>query len=170
MSDDTFTNLVALAGGTSNLFYAVPTLLSQADSSAPITTHDNLGYVIGYNYLANAGVQTIPQRGQQIFWVSPKKITDLPSSELLADPNFWVKSSSSDPAFQPGFGTIAPHGANGACNCVSPCPSNSYTGSQPTSGQRGNRSRRGEHWLSGLLREMAEYQTNADLGGFFHAG
>ncbi len=107
LSDETFTNLVALAG-SSNIFYC-PNVASGGQNS-PITLHDNLGYVIGYNYLANV-VQTTLKGNDS--WVSPKKITDLPSSELLADPNFWVKNSSTDPAFQPGL-KIAPHGANGA--------------------------------------------------------
>jgi type II secretory pathway pseudopilin PulG len=106
LSDQTFTNLMALTV-TSNIFYC-PNVVGGGNGN--IALHDSLGYVIGYNYLANA-VQTT-QKGNDS-WVSPRKVTDLPSSELIADPNFWVKSTSTDPAFPPGL-KIAPHGATGA--------------------------------------------------------
>ena len=107
LSDQTFTNLVALAG-SSNIFYCPN--VAFGSGSGPVASHDSFGYVIGYNYLANA-VQTT-QKGND-YWVSPKKITDASSSELIADPNFWMKNTSTDPAFPPGL-KIAPHGATGA--------------------------------------------------------
>ena len=111
LSDQTFTNLVTLAG-SSNIFYC-PNIAFDSGAGA-IGTHDSLGYIIGYNYLANAVQMT--QKGSD-YWVSPRKMTDVSASggpfELIADPNFWVKSTSSDPAFPPGL-KIAPHGATGA--------------------------------------------------------
>lgn len=107
LSDQTFTNLVTLAG-SSNIFYCPNIVFGSATGS--VSPHDSLGYVIGYNYLANV-VQTT-QKGNDS-WASPKKFTDISTSELIADPNFWVKSTSTDPAFPPGL-KIAPHGATGA--------------------------------------------------------
>jgi len=56
LSDQTFTNLVEIAGN-SNIFYC-PNIIFGAGLNS-VAQHDNgYGYVIGYSYLANASVST----------------------------------------------------------------------------------------------------------------
>jgi type II secretory pathway pseudopilin PulG len=105
LSDQTFSNLVQIAG-TSNILYCPNIEFGEG----PVAQHDSYGYVIGYNYLAN-DVQTT-QKGSD-YWVSPTKLTDAPTNELIADPNFWTVSASSKSSFPAGM-KVAPHGIEGA--------------------------------------------------------
>lgn len=107
LSDDTFTNLVALAG-SSNIFYC-PNIVFGPAVPGGVVQHDMYGYVIGYNYLANAIQGTI--KGND-FWVSPTKITDYGTNELIADANYWSPENSAG-SFPSGM-KVAPHGAMGA--------------------------------------------------------
>jgi type II secretory pathway pseudopilin PulG len=106
LSDQTFTNLVQMAG-SSNIFYCPNIVFGQNVGSIP--AHDSLGYVIGYSYLANSIQQTL--KGPE-YWVSPTKITDAPGSELIADANYWTPVNYAG-TFVAGM-KIAPHGAMGA--------------------------------------------------------
>ena len=110
LSDETFTNLVDLAG-SSNIFYCPNIVFGSLSNSVP--QHDSYGYVIGYSYLANA-IQTTT-KGNDI-WVSPTKFTDSPTNELIADANYWTpgQSPGQSPGSFPGGMTVAPHGAMGA--------------------------------------------------------
>jgi prepilin-type N-terminal cleavage/methylation domain-containing protein len=106
LSDETFTNLVDLAG-SSNIFYCPN--IAFAPGAGNVQQHDNKGYVIGYNYLAGA-VEGTPKGND--FWVMPSKFTDSPTNELIADANYWTPEGSSG-SF-PGGMKVAPHGAMGA--------------------------------------------------------
>jgi prepilin-type N-terminal cleavage/methylation domain-containing protein len=107
LSDETFTNLVELAGGQSNIFYCPNIVFGTASNN--VLQHDVDGYVIGYSYLAN-GVQTT-SKGDAT-WVYPTKLTDSPTNELIADANFWTTQSAAG-GFPAGM-TIAPHRPMGA--------------------------------------------------------
>lgn len=106
LSDQTFTNLVELAGN-SNIFYC-PNIVFGGGSN-DVAQHDRFGYVIGYSYLANA-IQTTSKGSD--YWDSPTKATDSPTNELIADANFWMadQTGGSFPAAM----KVAPHGAMGA--------------------------------------------------------
>jgi len=107
LSDQTFTNLVELAG-SSNIFYCPNIVFSPG--SGTVARHDSYGYVIGYSYLANA-IETTTKGND--YWVSPTKITDSPTNELIADANYWTPNQSSSGSFPSGM-KVAPHGAMGA--------------------------------------------------------
>jgi type II secretory pathway pseudopilin PulG len=107
LSDETFTNLVDLAG-SSNIFYC-PNIVFGPAGSGNVVQHDSYGYVIGYNYLANASQGTANRAD---LWVSPTKITDYGTNELIADANYWSPENSIG-SF-PGGMKSAPHGAMGA--------------------------------------------------------
>ena len=107
LSDQTFTNLVEIAGN-SNIFYC-PNIIFGAGLNS-VAQHDNgYGYVIGYSYLANASVST--SKGDAP-WTSPTKITDSPTNELIADANYWTPNQTGG-SFPAGM-KVAPHGAMGA--------------------------------------------------------
>jgi len=106
LSDQTFTNLVEIAG-SSNIFYC-PNIVFAAGANA-VAQHDSYGYVIGYSYLANA-IETTPKGDD--YWTSPTKITDSPTNELIADANYWTPSQNGG-SFPPAM-KVAPHGAMGA--------------------------------------------------------
>ena len=105
LSDETFTNLVALAGGNSNIFYC-PNIVFGTGSNA-VAQHDAYGYIIGYSYLAT-GVKSNPKSAN--YWVAPTKWTDSPTNELLADANYWTSQPTE---FSPMI-KVAPHAAMGA--------------------------------------------------------
>jgi type II secretory pathway pseudopilin PulG len=107
LSDETFTNLVELAGNSSNIFYC-PNIVFAAGSNA-VAQHDSYGYVIGYSYLANA-IETTSKGND--YWVSPTKITDISTNKLIADANYWTTSQSAGNF--PSAMKVAPHGAMGA--------------------------------------------------------
>jgi prepilin-type N-terminal cleavage/methylation domain-containing protein len=107
LSDVTFTNLVAIAG-SSNIFYC-PNIVFGPAGPGSVVQQDSYGYVIGYNYLANAVEGTIKGNAT---WVAPTKFTDSPTNELIADANYWSLEGSSG-SF-PGGMKVAPHGAMGA--------------------------------------------------------
>jgi type II secretory pathway pseudopilin PulG len=107
LSDETFTNLVQIAG-SSNIFYC-PNIVFGPAGQGNVAQHDSYGYVIGYNYLAG-GVQGTPKGND--FWVAPTKFTDSPTNELIADANYWSLENSAG-SF-PGGMKVAPHGAMGA--------------------------------------------------------
>jgi type II secretory pathway pseudopilin PulG len=108
LSDQTFTNLVALAGN-SNIFYCPNIVFAGVSNS--VAQHDSYGYVIGYSYLANA-IETTSKGND--YWVSPTKITDSPTNELIADANYWTPNQTSG-SF-PSVMKVAPHGAMGAAS------------------------------------------------------
>jgi type II secretory pathway pseudopilin PulG len=108
LSDDTFTSLVELAAGQSNIFYCPNIVFGTAPNS--VMQHDAYGYVIGYSYLANA-IQTT-SKGDAM-WAAPTKITDTPTNELIADPNYWTANQTLPGCF-PAAMTVAPHRSMGA--------------------------------------------------------
>jgi prepilin-type N-terminal cleavage/methylation domain-containing protein len=63
------------------------------------------GFVIGYNYHGgHINTPWAPLPGYTNTWISPQKLTDKPTLELVTDMNDW----------SPGYGqTFAPHGKNG---------------------------------------------------------
>jgi hypothetical protein len=107
LSDQTFTNLVELAGNSSNIFYC-PNIVFAAGEKSVMQHDPGYGYVIGYSYLANAIITT--SKGDD-YWTSPTKITDSPSNELIADANYWTPNSTAG-SFPSGM-KVAPHGAMG---------------------------------------------------------
>jgi hypothetical protein len=108
LSDETFTSLVEQAGGQSNIFYC-PNIVFGTGPNA-VLQHDEYGYVIGYSYLANA-IQTTTKG--DTMWVPPTKITDSPTNELIADPNYWTANQTATGGF-PAAMAVAPHRSMGA--------------------------------------------------------
>jgi Tfp pilus assembly protein PilE len=107
LSDETFTNLVQLAG-SSNIFYC-PNIVFSATPNSVMQYDPKYGYVIGYSYLADA-IETTSKGDAN--WTSPTKITDSPTNELIADANYWTPSQTSG-SF-PSAMKVAPHSAMGA--------------------------------------------------------
>jgi prepilin-type processing-associated H-X9-DG protein len=111
LSDAVFTNLVGLAGGNSNLLYCPNIAFSSSTNGVPQHIA-NIGYVIGYSYLADsvAGSSKSPD-----YTVEPVKYPTVgtPTNELLADANYWTPSSVS-PDYFPPLMKVAPHTPNGA--------------------------------------------------------
>jgi len=101
-SDQTYTNLLNYAGGSSNIFYC-PNLVYSAGPNGLIT-HDSYGYIIGYSYVAAAqGIQTTT-KGVDYSMTPISFDGTVPTNILLADANYW----------SPGQRTVAPHTATGA--------------------------------------------------------
>jgi prepilin-type processing-associated H-X9-DG protein len=111
LSDAVFTNLVGLAGGNSNILYCPNITFSSATNGVPQHIA-NVGYVIGYSYLADSilGSSKSPD-----YTVEPVKYptAGTPTNELLADANYWTPSSVS-PDYFPPLMKVAPHTPTGA--------------------------------------------------------
>jgi prepilin-type processing-associated H-X9-DG protein len=116
LSDAVFSNLVEMAGGNSNILYC-PNITFNPGANAVQQHIPNIGYVIGYSYLAEsiAGSSKSPD-----YTVEPVKLptTGTPTNELLADANYWTPSSVSPGYFPPQM-KIAPHTAQGAAMALS---------------------------------------------------
>jgi len=111
MSDATFTNLVGLADGNSNIFYC-PNIAFGANPS--VQQHNpQFGFVIGYSYLA--GSVAASTKGPDVS-VQQVKFPSTATNELLADANYWTTSSSasSDIGYFPASMKVAPHTAMGS--------------------------------------------------------
>jgi len=110
LSDETFTNLVDLASGSSNIFYC-PNIVFGAGAN-PVAQHTKYGYVIGYSYWAGAIVGNI--KGPDYF-VLPSKSTGptLATNALITDANYWTPSQAASTYF-PAAMTVSPHGMAGA--------------------------------------------------------
>jgi prepilin-type processing-associated H-X9-DG protein len=109
LSDAVFTNLVDMAG-SSNILYCPN--IAFGSSPNPVPQHiANIGYVIGYSYLAEsiAGSSKSPD-----YTVLPVKVptTGTSTNELLADANYWTGSAS--PGYFPAQMKVAPHTSTGA--------------------------------------------------------
>ncbi len=111
VSDVVFTNLVEMSGGNSNILYC-PNIVFGANSTAVKQYITNIGYVIGYSYLA-ATVTGSPKAPDVT--VQPMKMPTMATSttELLADANFWTPISGNTGYF-PSRMKVAPHTAAGA--------------------------------------------------------
>jgi prepilin-type processing-associated H-X9-DG protein len=111
LSDAVFTNLVDFAGGNSNLLYCPNIAFSPSPGAVPQHI-PNIGYVIGYSYLAQsiAGSSKSPD-----YTVEPVKMptTGTSTNELLADANYWTPNSVSAGYF-PAQMKVAPHTPIGA--------------------------------------------------------
>jgi prepilin-type N-terminal cleavage/methylation domain-containing protein len=110
LSDETFSNLVLLAGN-SNIFYCPNVVFG--DGPGPVAQHNpKYGYVIGYSYWAGSTIRT--PKGPQ-YLVLPSKSTDptLQTNALISDANFWTGNQGSS-AYFPAAMTISPHSAVGA--------------------------------------------------------
>jgi len=111
LSDAVFTNLVDMAGGNSNILYC-PNISFSAGTNTVPQHIPNIGYVIGYSYLAEsiAGSSKSPD-----YTVEPVKYptAGTPTNELLADANYWTPSSVS-PGYFPPLMKVAPHASTGA--------------------------------------------------------
>jgi len=110
LSDAVFTNLVDLAGGNSNIFYC-PNIVFGAGPAAVPQHIPNVGYVIGYSYLAASinGSTKGPD-----YSLEPVKWPATSTNELLADANYWTPSGSSSTGPFPAAMKLAPHTATGA--------------------------------------------------------
>jgi Tfp pilus assembly protein PilE len=109
LSETSFTNLVAMAGGNSNLLYCPNIVFGNTPNALPQHL-PNIGYIIGYSYLAasvNSSSKAPDSSVQTTKW--PYAATN----ELLADANFWTPSSVGSGYFQPMM-KVAPHAAMGA--------------------------------------------------------
>jgi type II secretory pathway pseudopilin PulG len=109
LSDASFTNLVQVAGGDSNILYC-PNIVFGIGPTAVPQHLPNMGYVIGYSYLAasiNSSTKGPDTSVQAVKW--PYMATN----ELLADANFWTPSGISSEYFQPMM-KVAPHASTGA--------------------------------------------------------
>jgi len=111
LSDAVFTNLVDMAGGNSNILYCPNIAFSSVPNGVPQHI-PNIGYVIGYSYLAESilGSSKSPD-----YTVLPVKYptTGTSTNELLADANYWTPGSVS-PGYFPAQMKIAPHTSAGA--------------------------------------------------------
>jgi type II secretory pathway pseudopilin PulG len=109
MSDSTFTELVSLIGGESNIFYC-PNIVFGASPNTVPQHNSAFGYVIGYSYLAgslNPSTKGPDYSDQQV------KVPSTGTNELLADANYWT-TSTSDAGYLPSQMKVAPHTAMGA--------------------------------------------------------
>ena len=110
MSDDTFTNLVALAGGNSNIFYC-PNIVFGNSSNAVAQHTSAFGYVTGYSYLA--GSVSLSTKGPDSE-ENQVRMPTLGTNELLADANYWTTSTTASSSPFPAQMSIAPHTPLGA--------------------------------------------------------
>lgn len=109
LSDETFSNLLVLAG-SSNIFYCPNIVFGGPDS--PVAQHNpKYGYVIGYSYWEGSTVGSLKGPDYQVL---PSKATDprLATNALITDANYWSSQSSS--AYFPTPITVAPHSVMGA--------------------------------------------------------
>jgi type II secretory pathway pseudopilin PulG len=111
LSDETFTNLVDMAG-SSNIFYC-PNIVFGGGAN-PVAAHTKYGYVIGYSYWAGSTIGTI--KGPD-YYVLPSKSTDpsTATNALITDANYWTMSQAG-PGYFPAAMTVSPHGAAGAAS------------------------------------------------------
>ena len=108
LSDDTFSNLVLLAGN-SNIFYC-PNIAFGTVTGAVAQHSGKYGYVIGYSYWEGA---TIGGRKGPEVEVLPTKSTDptLTTNALISDANYWTTEAGQD---FPAAMVVAPHSPLGA--------------------------------------------------------
>jgi prepilin-type processing-associated H-X9-DG protein len=110
LSDATYTNLVNLAGGNSNILYCPNIAFSP---SSVVSQHiANIGYVIGYSYLAGSVSESSKSPDSTVLPVK-YPTAGTPTNELLADANYWTPASVS-PGYFPAQMKIAPHTPMGA--------------------------------------------------------
>ena len=111
LSDAVFTNLVDYADGGSNILYCPNIAFGSASNGVPQHI-PNIGYVIGYSYLADS-IALSSKSPDTI--VLPVKMQTIGSStnELLADANYWTGSSAA-PGYFPAQMKVAPHTSTGA--------------------------------------------------------
>lgn len=111
LSDQTYTNLLEYAGGSSNIFYC-PNLAYNSGAGAMIT-RDAYGYVIGYSYVAPSMNIVTTTKGVD-YTMLPIKFSTTPATNILvADANYWM----------PGQSAMAPHTATGAAMAGAPVAS-----------------------------------------------
>ncbi len=110
MSDDTFTNLVDLAGGNSNIFYC-PNIVFGSGPGAVAQHTTAFGFVTGYSYLAGTISQSTKGPDEEENQV---KMPTVGTNELLADANYWTTSTSISSSPFPSQMSIAPHTPLGA--------------------------------------------------------
>jgi type II secretory pathway pseudopilin PulG len=108
LSDEVFTNLVAQAGGNSNIFYCPNVIFGPTHS--PVQQHDQYGYVIGYSYLA-ASIYGSPKSPDSM--LEPVKWPASSTNELLADANYWTPAQAASSGYFPSLMKVAPHAAMG---------------------------------------------------------
>jgi len=108
LSDDTFSNLVLLAG-SSNIFYCPNIVFGGTPSSVPQHTI-KYGYVIGYSYWGGYTYSSLKAPDYQDL---PIKSGDmrLGTNALISDANYWTGEAS---AYFPAAMAVAPHAAMGA--------------------------------------------------------
>jgi competence protein ComGC len=109
LSDAVFTNLVDLAGGNSNILYCPNIVFGSGQSAVPQHIED-IGYVIGYSYLAadiNNSAKAPDYTVLQTKWPSTS------TNVLLADANYWVPDNATGGPFKAAM-KVAPHTAMGA--------------------------------------------------------
>jgi len=90
----TYTNLISYTGNFSIMDCPNYTFGTQSRYSG------DYGYLVGYNYLCDAKVPTLPTRPQ--YWTPARKLTDSPTNAIAADANHWGDNL-----------TMAPHGKSG---------------------------------------------------------
>jgi len=78
---DTYTNLISYTGNFDimdcpNFTFGTQTRYSGA-----------YGYLVGYNYLCDAKIPSLPTRPQ--YWTSARKLTESPTNAIAADANHW---------------------------------------------------------------------------------
>jgi len=111
LADSVYTNLVEMSGGVSNVLYC-PNIAFGNNPNAVHQYITNIGFVIGYSYLADSIVGSVKAPD---YTVEPVKLPTIATStsELLADANFWT-SSSGNTGYFPMRMKVAPHTASGA--------------------------------------------------------
>jgi len=154
-SDATFTNFVSeYLSGVSNVLYC-----PNVDYTG-LTTHDKAGYIIGYNYLANAIITT--EKGPD-YWVGITKLNGPGTNELFADANYWTQqpTGSATTSIQ-----LAPHTGTGPSMAQPAVGAGSRAVTQPTKskslGARGGNVARSDMsvtWKS--IDNMGEYQASS---------
>jgi prepilin-type N-terminal cleavage/methylation domain-containing protein len=110
LSDQTFTKLVADAGGNSNVFYC-PNL---AFDTGTVGAHDGYGYIIGYSYLADNVTSSGKGADSVVGTIQLSQVS--PTNELMADANYWTSGAN---VYSPQT-QIAPHTAAGVAIMVGP--------------------------------------------------
>jgi prepilin-type processing-associated H-X9-DG protein len=111
LSDAVFTNLVDYAGGNSNILYC-PNIAFNSGPSAVPQHIPNIGYVIGYSYLADS-IALSAKSPDTIVLPVRMPTAGTSTNKLLADANYWTASSVSSDYF-PAQMKVAPHTATGA--------------------------------------------------------
>ncbi|HEY3861947.1 MAG TPA: type II secretion system protein [Verrucomicrobiae bacterium] len=114
LSDETFSNLVDLASGCSNILYCPN--ISFGTPPTPVAQHiQNIGYVIGYSYVAESAATVVDSSKGPDYSMMPVKMPNngTTTNELLADANYWTPAGASSTYF-PAQMKVVPHTAAGA--------------------------------------------------------